>query len=308
MTKAEIRGEKWVQFLFLAGLIGFLVCSDQIGESIKEGLLLCSQTLIPALYPTLVLSDMMTRYGAGRGASGIGSLFARIFHSHPHGAYTFGMGILCGFPVGIKEVSKAYRDGILTREEADHLMMFVGNAGVAFVVGGIGMGMRGSLKDGVALFVIQGISALFVGMLFRPSKQRLCTNNAVSSSSFSLSDSIAVATEGMLKICGTVVCFSGLFGFLNLILPDFILPIIAILLEITSACRWIADHFGTSSGLSFVLCSIAISWGGVSVLAQSALYTRTGDLSLRPYVKGKLWGSFFALVLSTLYVYVTNCG
>ena len=83
------------------------------------------------------------------------------------GAAVFLLGLSGGYPLGAASIGTLYRDGLLQKDEAEHLLAFCDNSGPAFAVGALGVGVFGSAGWGMLLWGIHAISAAAVGILFR---------------------------------------------------------------------------------------------------------------------------------------------
>ena len=82
-------------------LLWMLKRPDASIEFMQRALLLCTSSLIPTLFPFMVISEIMVRSGCGTlFARFPGKLFSRIFGISPNAATALIFGILCGFPVG----------------------------------------------------------------------------------------------------------------------------------------------------------------------------------------------------------------
>ena len=152
----------WLPLLACAGL---LLLQDTVREGVREGLMLCAATLIPALFPFMVLSDLFSPTGSGH-VGFVSRCFGRLYGL---GNTAFGIwltGALCGVPLGARETVKAYHAGVIDRRQAECLLPMAGLCGPAFVIAGVGGGMRKSVTEGVWLFAIQLLASLLSGLLF----------------------------------------------------------------------------------------------------------------------------------------------
>ena len=115
-------------FVFVASLL----LSDKIGHSVRSGLTLCANVIIPSVFPFIVLSDFLYSNADFSLLNRTGTLFERIFKTNRVGLYPFILGILCGFPLGVKSARELYSDGRITKNEAERLIGFCNNTGVKY--------------------------------------------------------------------------------------------------------------------------------------------------------------------------------
>ena len=128
------------RFFPMLGLLGcmllMLVRSQQAAQAVRDALVLCAQSVIPALFPFFVLSGLFISLGY---AEIIGAAFAPpirlLLGCSDVGAVAFFLGIVGGYPVGGRTVADLCRSGRCSREEAAYLLTFCNNAGPAFILG-----------------------------------------------------------------------------------------------------------------------------------------------------------------------------
>ena len=198
-----------------------LFASDKISHSVKSALSLCSGVIIPSVFPFIVISDFLYAYTDPSSLKLLGSAFERVFKINRKGLYPFVLGILCGFPLGVKCASELYRDGSLTRDEAERIIGFCNNTGPAFLVSGIGLGLRGSLSDGFLLYSVMVLSSVITGALFSIGHTKSDLHpNSLNSRSFSLTSSIKGAGLNTLCICSYLTFFACAVGMLRNIIGE----------------------------------------------------------------------------------------
>ena len=112
-------------FGFFALFCLFLILRnpDVAIEYITSGLRLCAVTVIPSLFPFLVLSELIVSGGIGRLLlRPVSGLLAGLFRLPPDGCCAILLGMFCGFPVGARAAVSAYDAGRLTRDEAERVI------------------------------------------------------------------------------------------------------------------------------------------------------------------------------------------
>ncbi len=148
----------------LCGL--FLLMQQAVREGVRQGLVLCAGTLVPALFPFMVFSDVLAATGKSEKTGWGGRMFGRIFALPERCVWIFLLGALCGIPLGARETARAWRAGELDRESAERLVLMSNLCGPAFLIAGVGAGLRHSVWEGVWLYGIQLAAALISGWLF----------------------------------------------------------------------------------------------------------------------------------------------
>ena len=152
----------------LAVMAGLLAASDVAAQAVREGLALCGGSVIPALFPFLVVSRLFVATGS---AAALGQLLAPLTRrmlgiSGPGGTAVL-LGLLGGYPVGAQTAGELARTGAVSRQEGQRLLLFCNNCGPAFALGVAGVGCFGSLRAGVWLWLIHVSAAVLMALLTR---------------------------------------------------------------------------------------------------------------------------------------------
>ena len=114
-------------------LVLTFIYSDEAIDAMGKGMRLCVNTVIPSLFPFLVVSEIFVASG---GATLVGKLLSpvlgRIFGISGEGCVAYILGVLCGFPIGSRSAVSLYERGIIGKGELLHICSFciVGCRGV----------------------------------------------------------------------------------------------------------------------------------------------------------------------------------
>ena len=192
------------------------------------------------------------------------------------------------------------RERLLTEDEATRLLTFCNNSNPVFLISVLGVGVFGSVRAGVWLWLIHLLSALLVGMLFRggSSAPRQRSSPSFSCRSVSLAgafvDAVKGAATSMLAVCGFITLFYVLarpFAALG----GYLAPALVGLVELFSLTPLLpADRLG------FILAAALSGWGGLSVLAQTAAVLDGTGLPLRRCLVGKASQCLLSALLAAL--------
>ena len=100
----------------------------------QDGIALCLQTVIPSLFPFILLSILLTNTLLGHAIPLLRPL-GRLFHLPSGSESLLICAFLGGYPVGAQTVSSLFQNGQLPRSTADRMLTFCNNAGPAFLFG-----------------------------------------------------------------------------------------------------------------------------------------------------------------------------
>lgn len=283
--------------LACAGMLVLILDGETALHSASAGIELCLRTVVPSLFPFLFLCSILTGNLWGSSFPGMKFLGKRL--GIPEGAESLLItAILGGYPAGAQAIGECYRQGRLSKSDAQHLLTFCSNAGPAFLFGMVVLQFP-DVKTIWALWTIQILSALLTGTLDR---RESYDKGILSPKTTSVSQILTQTVKTMGIICGWILLFRIISGFLNRwflwYFSEYIQVILTGLLELSNGCCALGEI--QSVPLRFVVCSAFLSFGGLCVTMQTA--SVIGGLSLNPYLRGKLLQTAVSLVLAMLYL------
>lgn len=307
-------------------------------DGARKGLALCGNTVIPSLFPFLVVSSFII--GAGF-AKNCGKLFEplmkKLFRLPGSAAAPLILGAIGGYPVGASAVSQLCTKGELSKKDSQRLLCFAINSSPAFIIGAVGAGFLQNPLAGILLYIAHLLTSLTIGILMRPRKRKkenipfrreraganvdkaTATNENVGLSS-AFVGSVTASAKSIIIICAFVVLFSAvnsllsgtgaidaLSGFLSSFLPSpdgdsiFFSRILTGILEVTNGCAAAAG----AGGLSAVLLSAAIlGFSGISVMFQVISLVREAGISTKSFILTRFLHAgisiLYALILFSL--------
>lgn len=272
-----------------AVLAWFLADAGEIRQSAAEALSLCGRSVIPALFPFLVLSILLVSLGFGDLVSPhLAGLMTPLFRLPGCASSALLLGLAGGYPIGAQTAARLYQEGALTRGEAERLLAFCNNSNPVFLISVLGAGAFGSVRTGVWLWLIHILSALLTGLAFRRSgesgsPQYVTRENASQPSSFftALVEAVRGGLTGILSVCAFVIFFYVLASPLAA-LGGRLGPLLVGITELFSLTPLL-----TADGFGFVLAAGCAGWGGLSVLCQTAAVLEGSGLRLRSCLVGK---------------------
>ena len=291
---------RWLLAACLCLIALFLVFGDTVAEAVRGALHLCARTVIPALFPLLVLSALLTPLLADLRFPGE-ALFERLFHLPRVGLSAFLLGAVCGFPIGARTAADLCRCGLITKGEGERLASLSANTGPAFAVLAVGKGLFGSLRIGLILYVTQLVGAILLALPeARKEKRRgitLSGNGHSLRQSPSLPDILYRSSLTMLSVTGTVLFFAALTSLFSFFLPKSLAALGAAVLEVSNGCAAAAT---LPAALGIPLAAFAISFSGASVLLQSAAELSPAGIPLGRFVRRKLYQGLLAAAIALL--------
>lgn len=270
-TKGSLRS-KGALIIFVLTTALLFIYNDEAKEGFVRGLRLSALSVIPAIFPFFILSDFLFAFYEPKKGF-FSSLFERIFGITASGFKAYLIGIICGFPLGVKCASELYRQNKITLNECERLSTVASSPSLAFVISGVGAGLRGSLKEGILLYLCVIISSFFTGILFKSNSQKIKFSAQISEQSFDLANSIKRAAYSSVSVGAYISFFSIISVILvSLVKNELLILFITSFLEIGNASVLISNSSVLSPALNFSLTAFALGFSGLSVFMQGLEY------------------------------------
>ncbi len=285
-------------------LSAFAVCliiyPKDTANGIKNGFLLLGNSLIPALFPFMVLSSYIS-------ASNISELickffekpFKLLFRTSAYGIMPFILGLLGGYPVGAKTVAEFYEEGKIYESEAQRLLFWCINPSPAFVVTAVGTFMLGNTKSGFILYLSCILASLTVGFFCRflsNGEIRPIEKKKQNSKENIFVKSVSKGSEAMFSVCGWVLTFCVLSSLCEALkLPYTLSCIIKSVGEVTTGCE-----NAISAGLSLPVIAGISGFGGFAVISQCATYAATCKTKMKYLICSRLINASLSAIYCSL--------
>lgn len=268
-----------------------------------EGMRLALETAVPSLLPFAVFSSAVITSGLGNVfAAAVSGIFTRLFGTSPFGACAFVTGLLGGYPSGVRAVCDIYDKELIDKREAERLLAFCNNSGIVFILSAAGAGAFGSVKSGIYLYTAHFLSAVLTGVVLRGGEygmERMSVREAWEdyiknkpSPMSVLGKSIASSGSAMINVAAAIIVFNSVISVFRL--EKF--PLLCGLTEMTKGC------FAAGKMNSLPLAALFLSWGGLSVHAQTAAICAKYEFDLKRYFLGKCLSGAFAFAIAGIFV------
>lgn len=308
MTEGRLIGrvrEETVALLLLGATVVFgVMMSAEVGEYVREGMLLAVSSVIPTSLPFMVISDMYVCYGRPERIGVIRRCFTALFGIGEGGIAPFICGNIGGFPIGAKMCAEAYSRGALGKEETERLIPLSNNPSCAFVVGGVGMGLYGDMRVGVLMLISLYVATLLCGSITRVRHEILPLTVGNVNNSYDFIASVRGAGANSITVISFISVFSGLLGIIKKRVKYApLLYVFYAFAEVTNAVKSYSSATCFKPVAGMILSTFALGFGGVSVALQASVFAAAHGLKMRRYFPIKLMeGIISASVFSILYM------
>lgn len=326
--------------IFCLFTICLVIFSKSNLTAAKNGLVLWANNVVPSLLPFFIATELL---GYTNVVNKLGKLLnpimRPIFNVPGVGSYALLMGIISGYPTGAKIVCNLKEQGLLTDVESERLLAFTNNSGPLFILGTVGVSLFGNTLIGFLLLLTHILACISVGILFRFWKKnknsnfsnlKININNNKQLVNFSnlgevLGKSITSSISTIVMIGGFVVLFSVVLSILknsniiellaHIIFPffrlfgiqdfNFCTSFISGFLELTNGVMSISTIPCKNISINIILTSFLLGFAGISILLQVYSIIAKSNISIKPYIVGKLLHGLFAALYT--FLFITYC-
>jgi sporulation integral membrane protein YlbJ len=280
---------------------GLLMRSSAVSQGVREGLAASAGTLIPALFPFMVLCRFLARTGYGAAlARPFRVLWQYIFRIPGEAGAVALLSLIGGYPVGAKGVSELLRRGVVDKATAGRMLCFCVNCGPSFLITAAGASMLSDRAAGVILFATQTLATLTIGAAFSlraPMPERKPKVKVTEKAGIALVAAVTGASLSMITVCAFAVLFAGLLALLNTsgfpawlaagtgLADGMVAAILGGLFEVVSGSAASARLGGETAILFMSLCA---SFGGLSVIFQIISCFDGQEVSFRRFILARL--------------------
>lgn len=295
--------------LIFISILALSIYPKEIGTGIKTGLTTLYETIIPSLFPFMILSSYASdSHVADAFARKLFSFSKKAFKVNPHGIIAFLLGILGGYPIGAKSLAEFYENKKLNNYDVRKLFCWCINPSPAFAITAVGTFMLGSTKSGIIIYISILISSLCIGLCIGfLNKNFQCVSDFKEikvDSKHIFINSVAKGNSAMLSVCGWILIFSGISASLEKVIPnEYASLFFNSITEVTNGCKVAISH---SLPLP-AICAI-LSFGGLAVIFQIGPYLEKCNISFKEFFCWRVVnGSLSAFLCSQLLRIFPDC-
>lgn len=253
-------------FLFVFAFF-FLIYPKETAKNVSEGIELCLGTVVPSLFPFMVLSGV---FSSSALCEKMGFLFKKpisfLFSLGPNCFCPVLISLVGGYPTAAFCAARLFEKGMISKRDFRRLLLFAVNPSPSFAIGAVGTMLLGSKKSGIIIFSSVLISSFLLGIfsrIIRTKKDGECEGAYADGEIFpsfskTLVDSINQSGKSMLFICFSVLFFSAALAVTDKVFPyEKACLAFGALLEVTCGCKRCAGFLPTE-----IIAGI-VAWGGL---------------------------------------------
>lgn len=265
-------------FALAAGLVLFaavFVFPKEFSQGAATGLKNSAGIIVPSLFPFMVAASLLGESDLPAFLKRmLDPVMQRLFGQPAESAVAVFIGLLGGYPSGVRTASVLCENGRISKKQAESLMLFCINSGAGFCINALGNSLLNSERAGKIIFSSLCFSALVTGFFTKP-KEDLQKLNFDSRESKQFAkifvDSVASGASGVINVSAYATLFSGLISVVSVLIANKnAMVAVSCLLEITSGCASAAGK------IPLPMIASACAFGGICVHMQ--IFASAGKL------------------------------
>lgn len=300
LNKPKLNTKFLIKVFLILFIIFLIMFSKTNILAVQNAISLFFEKVFPSLFPFFIAADLLSHTNIINILNTILSpIMKPLFNVSGKGAFPFIIGIISGYPTGAKIVSDFRKNNICTKVECERLLAYTNNSGPLFIIGTVGSSLFLSTEIGILLLITHIFGTLTVGIIFRFYKNNYYRNENIVDE-LDIDNFSSILTESIFnsfKTTGMIFGFIIMFSIINNILltsgilklfPSAIIGSILSTCEITNGINYISMIKSSNLTIQLILTSFFLGFGGISVLMQVYSIISKTDLSIKPYILGKL--------------------
>lgn len=297
---------------FIAAATAFcLIFPQTVASLVRHALLFCAVNVIPALFIFIVLSKLLSRLLPLISVPKVpGRIIQKLLGIPPILFPIFILGFLCGAPSQTFALGNLYKDGKITKNQAEKCACLVNNCSSSFIFGVCAETLE-SKVGAVIVFVSNIIASILVYRLLfcekTPEKCQITTKPDIKKCAFSdlVCDSISSSAALAVSMCGYIVFFYTFAGCICECIPFSDLPAVKAVIfsffEMTGGVFAISQIEGY---LRILMTSACVSFLGLSVIFQVKSVLSMFGLSFSHFIKARIICSLLSPVISLILLFI----
>ena len=294
-----------ISFIFL--LIFTLLNKELVSNTINYSLNIWVTTLIPSMFPFFVISDILINYNiTSIIPKPIINTFSYIFNISKVSTTIFFLSLISGFPSSARNIKTYYNKGLITIEEANHILLFTHFSNPIFILSTVSLFFLNNESYGYIILISHYISNFILGIILRKNSPINTTiptqyTNKTNTFSTTLINSIKSSIDTLLLILGTLASFLILSSFVikNLSLPPYEGTLLKGILEMTMGLKELS-LLNIKDIYKVVISTIFISFGGLSVHLQIISQITDTKIKYTPFLITRIYHAIISGIISLL--------
>lgn len=293
-------------------LILIFLNKSLISSTVITSFYIWFNTLVPSMFPMFVTSNILISYNfINYIPKHLTTLLMKIFNVSKEAVLVILISLISGFPSNALAIKTSYEMKLITKEEAEHLLLICHFANPLFVLETIGVFYLKNNTYGIIILLSHILSSIIIGITLRhknnPTKDNYITKTT-SCQSFGtiFSLSIKKSVNTLLMISGTVSSFLIISTLICYIfkLNNIESMIIKGIFEMTMGLNTLS-LLNIKDIYKVIISTMILSFGGLSIHMQ-VISILDNKINYHNYFIGRIYQVIISIIISyTLFIILT---
>ena len=290
--------------LLLACLFSAIFLADDLSLAVKHGIELSLGTIIPSLFPFMILADL-TVCSMPRESSFAQKVFQKLLKLDGAVLGVFIIGNLSGAPVGASMISSLRKSGELSRDDAECALAISSGPSLAFAISGVGSAIWKNTLVGISLYISVILASVIYAVALSRGKAQVNHISHFIPKRFELIKSIEAATFASLRVTGVVTAFTVITHLVRkLKMGELASAVIISLLELGGAVSYLSEEALTMK-TALIITAFALGFSGLSIHLQVRSAIVDTDIRYSRFLLAKLIiGILAASIFSLIFMFI----
>lgn len=279
-------------------ILMLLITPNLVADGVKNGLILWFNGLVPALFPYMIIGNLIVMSGAAVDIAIIFRPLAKMLGISKNAAYCIFSGLFFGYPSCAVNSILMVKEGYLDKETANLCICAFNNISPAFIIGFVCIGIYNNTE-----YILPFLILFYISLLLSTITIKLCLFKKLISlendyklqkaNKSIISASILLAIKNITLLAGYVVIFS--------ILSQYIVYIqyIQSFSPFLELCNGVSNF---NKNIPIVMA--ALSFGGISGIFQTFGVDTEGIIFKKKYIYSKAISGLTGFLVASFAVYV----
>ena len=167
--KSHFFNANFIVSLIIISIITLIIINPpKYINSCNKGLLIWASSVLPSLFPFLLLTKVLIELNAFDFLTNkLSKITYKLFKAPKISSYVFLLSILSGYPVGAKIICDLYEKGAISSKTATKLTTFCSTSGPLFILGTVGAKMFNNFVVGYIILISHIIGSVINGIIYR---------------------------------------------------------------------------------------------------------------------------------------------
>lgn len=277
---------------------------DYFTSSARDGLMLFSSSVLPAISPFFFCSLLLTKIGGVYTISRVfGKPASKLFGAPEISAFPAFISLVSGYPAGASTLKNLYDNGYATTEDIKRMLPFTSTSGPLFILGTVAGAIYEDSLIGAIVLLSHYLATFLNGLIWK--RKSIATDGKFllkENVDEDISGAVSSSAIAMLSVGGYIVVCNMLIDALALLpvrLPALLSALVYGGIEMTRGTIFASKI--TSIDLSIATATAVCTFGGLSVTLQSYGFLSPCGIRFREYLIRKITQTILAFIIALIF-------